>query len=183
VVVGIVTLALLLWQIVDALLLAFAAVLLAVFLRGCAHRLCAHTPLSIHWALLVVGLTLLALLGTFGYLVGPSLINQFSALMQRLPEAIRHIQHNLQQSEWGQFVLRYLTARPGELSQSASFFSRMTGLASTAFGLLTNLILILFAGIYFATNPALYQPGLLLLSPPRQIPRVRAALDATGQAL
>jgi predicted PurR-regulated permease PerM len=183
VVVSIVATALFLWQIVDALLLAFAAVLLAVFLRGCAHKLGAYTPLSPLWALSVVGVVLLALLGAFAWLVGPSLVNQGSELTQRLPDALQQIQHGMQQSPWGRYVLRYLSTPQAGPGQSVTLFSRVTHVASTTFSLLTDLILMLFVGIFFAINPALYQRGLLLLIPQRQTARVRAALEAAGQAL
>ena len=181
--VSIVATALVLWQIVDALLLAFAAVLLAVFLRGCAQKLGALTPLSPLWALGVVGIGLLALLGTFAWLVGPALVHQGSALAQRLPDALQQIQHGMQQSPWGRFVLRSLSTPPAGPGQGVTLFSRVTHVASTTFSLLTDLLLMLFVGIFFAINPALYQRGLLLLIPQRQTARVRAALAAAGQAL
>jgi hypothetical protein len=40
-----------------------------------------------------------------------------------------------------------------------------------------------FAAIFFAMNPALYQRGVLLLIPQSQTAHMRAALEATGQAL
>jgi predicted PurR-regulated permease PerM len=50
---------LLLWYAVDVLLLAFAGILLAIFLRGLSDWVSEHTPLSGGWSLAVVTLGLI----------------------------------------------------------------------------------------------------------------------------
>ncbi|MCA1628612.1 MAG: hypothetical protein LC742_11710, partial [Acidobacteria bacterium] len=63
VVVAVLLVLFLLWYAVDVLLLAFAGILLAVFLRGLSDKLGERTGLSENWTLAVVILSLVALIG------------------------------------------------------------------------------------------------------------------------
>ncbi len=54
---------LLLWYAIDVLLLVFAGILLAIFLRGLSDKLSERTGLSGGWSLAVVVLALVAIIG------------------------------------------------------------------------------------------------------------------------
>jgi len=76
---------------IDGLLLVFAGVLFAIFLRGLTGWLSRHTPLR-EWRLLAaVGVALLALLGVSAWLIAPSLAAQFDELII-VPEAAARLQ-------------------------------------------------------------------------------------------
>lgn len=182
-VVAVVGLALLLWQIVDALLLLFIGVLLAVFLRGLARRLSTHAPLSTKWSLAVVVLAIAGLIAGTSVLLGPRISQQFAQLSQALPETVDQLKQSLQQTEWGRYVLGEVPTSGSELSRRGNLFSRLTGMASRVMSIVTNAILILFAAVFFAADPDLYKRGLVLLVPEHKTGRVRQALDASGRAL
>jgi predicted PurR-regulated permease PerM len=131
----------------------------------------------------VVGLGIIAVLGTFVWLVGPQVSTQFDELLQRLPSALDQLEHNLQRYTWGQYVLQHMTASKGGVSLGVNVFTRVTGLASTVLTTLADLLLIPFTGIFLAVNPDVYIRGLLLLIPQRQVARVHAALNSAGQEL
>jgi predicted PurR-regulated permease PerM len=63
-------LALLLWHLVEVLLLAFGAVLVAVLLRVLAEPIARRTPLSNGWALGAATAALLAVIGIAVWLFG-----------------------------------------------------------------------------------------------------------------
>lgn len=179
----VVALALFLWQIVDALLLMFIGVLIAVFLHGLAKRLSAHAPLSTSWSLGVVGVVLVGVFVGAALLLGPRISEQYNELVQTLPQSIDQLQQSLQQTPWGEYVLNEAQSPESGLRTGGDVFSRLTGMASRALGALTNAILILFAAIFFAASPDLYKRGIVLLVPEGRAERVSEALDASGNAL
>lgn len=183
-VIVLVALALALWQIVDALLLAFAGVLVAVFLRGLAQTLRGYTPLSMGWSLAVVGVTLLVLLGLGLWFMGPRVAEQFSELAQTLPQTIEEFRQSLLQDSWGRYLMDQASSSSGaELGGGEDIFTRITGVASSVFGALTNIVLVLFIGIFFSVSPELYKRGVVLLVPPPRRTRVEEALSTAGHAL
>lgn len=181
-VIVLVVLALALWQIVDALLLAFAGVLVAVFLRGFAQTLSGHTSLSMRWSLVAVGVILLVLIALSMWFLGPRVAEQFNELAETLPQTVEELRQNLQQHGWGRYLVDQASSA-SEAEGGGGIFSRITGMASSVFGVLTNIVLTLFIGIFFAANPGLYKRGVVLLvSPPRR-ERVEETLDTAGNAL
>ncbi len=50
-------------------------------------------------------------------------------------------------------------------------------------GVLSNAVVIIFLGIFFAAPPTVYRNALLLLVPPRRRGHVRGVLDETGETL
>jgi len=60
---------------------------------------------------------------------------------------------------------------------NADFFSRLTGFFSNAFGVMTNVVLIVVAGIYMAFEPDIYVNNLVRLFPIKQRDRVHQILD------
>ena len=115
--------AIFLWLAIDLLLLVFAGILLAVFLRSLALGVSNHTPLSTGWALLVV---ILALLGTAvgaGTLFAPRLAEQTQELAETLPAAMEDIEGQIRQNGFGDGVLDRVIERatqpsPGDGEQN-----------------------------------------------------------------
>ena len=61
--------------------------------------------------------------------------------------------------------------------------SRITGFFSTALGLLTDLVVIAFVGLYISVAPDLYRRGLLALVPPRGEGRAKSVLSNLDNTL
>ncbi len=181
--VAVVALALFIWKIATVLLLAFVGVLFAVFLRGLAHRLSDHSPLSTSWALAVVSLAIVAVLAAMVLLMGPRISDQVQQLTETLPQSIGQLQQAVQQTELGAYVLQQVQTSNGGLNLGSNIFSQLTGTASRVIGGLMDVVLILFAAIFFAIDPGLYKRGVSLLLPKSKESRFEDALDATGDAL
>lgn len=182
--IAVVALAIVVWQIVDALLLIFMGTLLAVFFRGLATRLSARTPLSTGWALVVVALLFVGILVGGSLLLGPRVSAQLSELSQTLPESVDQMKGQLQGTWWGQYLLDgSQQSGGGRLRLGGDVFGRLSGIASGLMSAITNLILILFTAVFFAVDPRLYKNGIVLLIPEPGAKRVRESLDASGRAL
>ena len=182
-VVGIVAIAVIIWQIRDALLLIFMGVLLAVFLRGFAKLISDHTPLSAGWSLLAVGLIVLGTLTVGGVLLGPRIAEQAEQLSETLPESVDQLEEELRSTRWGDQLLGRGQSGGDGLRLGGNVFGRLSGVASGVMSFLTNLVLVLFSAIFLAVDPARYRDGLVMLVPKEKTERVREALDASGRAL
>lgn len=102
---GMTALALFLWYSVYVLLLAFAAVLVGVALRGMAGWLAAKARLPAGGALAVVVLILVGFFVSLGALAAPSVVAQFEQLADRLPQSIESAQERLRSYSWGRKIL------------------------------------------------------------------------------
>lgn len=67
-----------------------------------------------------------------------------------------------------------------EIQQVGGFIFKA---GATVVNVLSNLVVVLFTGIFFAANPTLYKNGVLLLVAKKREKRVGEALDAAGAAL
>ncbi len=184
VVVAIVALALLLWRIRVALLLGFIGILLAVLFRGEATLVKRYTRIPVGWALLLVAVVSLGVVVTFFRFAGPAINEQFSELLKTLPTSIDRIRETISRYSVGQYLLNYLQPpKPGAGTSSLDLFSGVTGIASTIYGILTDLLLVLVTAIYFAVNPQMYTRGILLLIPKSKSLRVSEVIDESGRVL
>lgn len=171
--------ALLLYFALDLLLLLFAGVLLAIFLRSLAGWVASRTGLSIRWSLTATVIVLLGSAIAVGWLYAPQLAEQSDTLTQTLPTAFSDLTSWLRQYTWGQWII----------DQFASGASNgdVAGKATTALSTLTHgvvaAIVILFSGLYLAAEPTPYIRGLLRLVPRGRRRRAAETLYATGHVL
>lgn len=171
----------LLWQSTEVILLIFAGLLLAVFLRAIANWISCHTPLSKNWALTTTLAAIISVTALILWLFLPALEEQFSQMAQQLPETIAQLRRNLGQSAAGQWVLERIPNEPFRIdNQSSNVFGRITGFFSTFLGVVVNIAIVLVAGIYFAYSPNLYYEGVINLFPKDSHARVREVLDTLG---
>jgi hypothetical protein len=87
-------------QALAVLLLAFAAILLAIFLNEASATVSRYTSLSSGWSLTLVMLLLLALTIGGGWMLAPKVAEQIDQLTQQLPQAIDWLRERLGRYEW-----------------------------------------------------------------------------------
>ncbi len=180
VVLGLIALALLLWRVAYALLLAFGGVLLAVLLRGLARKVRDWTPLGIGWSMAVVGVALVGLIVLVAALLGPSVSAQLGELGDTLTQGMSKVRDYLQERPWGQELLSGMTQGA---PQGSDLLRAAATVFASALDAVLALVLVIFAGIYFAAAPAVYSDGLVRLLPKGRQARAKEVLDATGKAL
>lgn len=95
----------LVWLAIDLLLLLFAGILLAIFLRSLALGISNYTPVSTGWALLLVVLTLLGTAVGAGFLFAPQLAKETQLLAETLPEAMEKIEGQIRENTFGDWLL------------------------------------------------------------------------------
>lgn len=185
--VGIITvvvlLLLLLWFAIDIFLLAFAAVLLAIFLRGLSNWVSEHTPLSKRWSFALVTIALVGITGGGIWLLAPDAANQIDELGKSLPQSIGELTQRLENYEWGQQLIAQLPSTDELLASRANALTTISSFFSTTLGAFADLIIVLFVGLHFAADPHLYLRGVVRLVPLNHRSRAREVLDEVGHAL
>lgn len=164
------------------LLLIFTGFLAGVFLRLPAAWLRDHTRLGHRTAFGIVLLTLVGLVALVWVLVAPRVADQVQQLAEELPRAAESLAAQLEDAEGLQWLEQRVQARM-EQSDGASWLRRALGLFSTAAGAVTGLLIVIWAGIYFGLDPALYKRGILALVPKRRQERVSEVLAETDHTL
>jgi predicted PurR-regulated permease PerM len=167
----------------EVFLLAFAGILLSIFLRGLANALASRTPLSYGWALAIVLVGLLGIAVGLVFAIAPSVVSQAEDLRQELPNAFHNLQNRIESIGWLDDLTGRLPAPDKMIGKRADVWARITGFFSTALGLLTNVVVILFAGLYVSVSPDLYRSGVLALVPARHRDRAGELLSKLDHTL
>jgi predicted PurR-regulated permease PerM len=155
------------------LLLSLAAILVAVYFRGCASIL--HRNLN--WSIklctfLSVILNLMLLVGFFWF-AGAQLKQQISQLSDTIPKTIQDVKSQLNSSALGSKVVGYLDSSGSTLKMKTigkKFFS-------SSFGVLSDLYILLLLSIFFTADPMLYKKGIVHLLPPKAKDKGAKLLD------
>jgi predicted PurR-regulated permease PerM len=183
IVTGIILLLFLLWYAADVLLLIFGSILVAVFLVSLSTVLSRYTPLSPGWSLATVIVILIGLVGLGAWLLAPRLAEQMGQMIQSLTEARQQLEQYLARYDWAQRLLAQTPPVDELISSQANIFSRVTGVFSAGLGILTNFAIVVAVGFYLASNPGLYQAGVVRLVPLDKRPRAREVLHVLGYTL
>jgi predicted PurR-regulated permease PerM len=177
----------------EVIMTVFAAVLLAVLLRGAAARVGGLTRIGTGWGLLVVVLLLTGFVSGLGWWFGPDLAHQAAQLQDTMGQQLTALRTQMQQTDWGRSLLERLPfglGTDGGASASPSIGSvipRLAGIVAGALwsvlGLLGTVGVILVAALYMAGAPAQYVHGVAHLLPKAQRPTARRVMDRVGHDL
>lgn len=149
----------------DVFLLAFAGILLSVFLRGLATIVASHTRLSYGLALAIVMIGLITIAAGVGLMLAPPVLSQAHDLRRDLPDAFDRLRTRAEAIDWVNNLAARLPSPEKVISKRADVWTRITGFFSTALGLLTDVVVIVFIGLYVSVAPNLYRRGVLALVP------------------
>jgi predicted PurR-regulated permease PerM len=176
-------LAIFVWFTGDVLLLVFAGLLLAVGLDGLTGSVKHWTPLPHGWALLLVLVLVLAVLGVIAVTVGTQFLGQLDQLREKLVEFADQAIGWLAQYDWAQQMMSE-GEDPGTATDAASAIAEQAASAMlVVVGVLSGTVILLAIAIFGAASPDIYRGGLLTLMPPARRERISEALSATAHAL
>ncbi|MFP4321314.1 MAG: AI-2E family transporter [Anaerolineales bacterium] len=177
--VGVAILAALLWllvNVVNVLPLIFISILIAVLLRSLTQTIVRYVNLPERLVVIVVALVLIVLPLGFFMLTGAQIGEQFDELAGRIPESLETVENELGRFGWN-VNLEDSFERVSDTASNGDIFRQLSGFFSGAFGALTNLTLIVVAGIYMAFEPKIYVNNLVRLFPLRHRERAFEVLD------
>lgn len=176
---GLVVLALLAWQLINVILLAFAAVVVASVLLGLGEVIRRLLPIPNGWAVATAGLVVVLALTAFFVLMGTQVSGQVANLLERLPEQI---------SAFGEVIgvvglPDRIATQFGDFAARGNVLISLAGYTTGFLGIAANVFLVIVAGVYLALRPGLYRRGALILLPPGLRDQVGRAVGHAGNAL
>jgi predicted PurR-regulated permease PerM len=171
------------WYSAEAILLIFACILFSILLfelGQLAHR---RLHLKTKFALPLVVLVILGIIGGGGVLMAPQISDQADKLTEAVPRALTELRQTLGQYDLARRLLGGIPSDE-QLRQHVTSMMPNAGLFfSGILGAVGNVLIITFVGIYFAAKPMLYVDGFVTLVPPAKRARARAVLDEIGRTL
>ncbi|MBE7732607.1 AI-2E family transporter [Devosia faecipullorum] len=173
------------WQVSTPILLIFAGILIACVLDAAVRMLGRVAPWPRPVLLVLVSLSILIVLISALSLGGLSLWRNIQDLFRLLIGEITRIYGELQELGLVQNISRsdIETMVATFFPDPGGLFNQASSLFGSTMGIVSNGVIIIFLGLFFAINPKAYRDGFLLLLPKAQRPRVSAALGDTGEAL
>ncbi|HLM01355.1 MAG TPA: AI-2E family transporter [Pyrinomonadaceae bacterium] len=189
IIVAVVTLTILLvWgaiYVIDVILLVFAAVLLAVFLRGLAELTRRYTKLSEGLSVLLVAVLLLGILALAITLLAPSVAEEARHLRQELPKSAQKASNYIQQFGWGRTVIDQLPGADEVIQKidASSLLTRVGGYFSSTLGAIANFFIVILLAVYLATEPQTYIRGFAKLFTFDKRLRVAEVFNIIGETL
>jgi predicted PurR-regulated permease PerM len=171
---------LLVWQLTDVLLLAFAAVLIAVILRGLSDAVSARLHIPVRLSLALITVVLGCAVVAIGYWIVPTLLGQASDLGTRLTTQLQTLRDHYGHSPVGHTILSGLSDTTNMKGRVTSF---TLGFARNAAGEATWLLMTMIASIYLASEAHLYVRGAIHLLPPHMRPTARHVAAESAHTL
>jgi predicted PurR-regulated permease PerM len=144
----------------NVLLMALAGALIATYFHGLGDIIQLKTRLSRRWAMIISIAGSFIILIVLLWFMGTKIQAQIAELSDKLPSTISTFKAKLGQSPIGQKILDNFS---GDNSQKLATTAQ--NFFTTGFGVLGDIYIILFLGIFFTANPSLYKDGILVLVP------------------
>ncbi|MCC8411136.1 AI-2E family transporter [Mucilaginibacter sp. UR6-1] len=156
----------------NVLLMVFAGSLIAVFFHGFADMIQRRTKWKRAPCVVISVVGTFLLLGTLFWFMGNTIQHQVAALSDEFPKVVKSAQAKLQQTTWGAKIVEKASSYDSSklMTTAQSFFS-------TSFGVLGDLYIILFLGIFFTSAPSLYKNGIIKLVPPSAKEQAHVVMD------
>jgi predicted PurR-regulated permease PerM len=173
---------LLLWRAMSVLLLLFAGALVAIALRFVSDTVSGWTRIPPRWSLTLVLLLLVGFSVATGYLMAPTIAEQFQELGKSLGQSVSSLERRLQRSDFGQNALEWAQGL-GSGDGGTELWARVAGVFTTTFEAIVGFSLTMVVGLFLAYNPGLYIRGCLRLIPIQKRPRASEMIAQLGNTL
>lgn len=183
IVIALIALALFTWLTINVILVIFAGILLAVLLHGMSRWLSERTPLPPRPALGAVVVGLITAIGGSVWLAAAQVASHVDEIVATLPARLEEAERTVAAQWWGPWVLENVPHTETWLGAQDLALSSLAEGASTVMQVVTAVVLVLFFGLFLATNPSVYLRGALYLAPRQRRSRLAEAAEAVGEAL
>jgi len=180
-----VSLILIAWYVIDILLLSFAAILFAIFIRTLSDlfKSWKYMPdtVAVTLSLAILGIITLTIVA----LIAPVVSDQIDQIVRKIPAAWEKLKEDLLYYwDLDSLASLYKEVSFQELfPQGKNIVIQAASLFSTTFGFLGSTVVFLFLGIFFAYDPEVYMRGVVRLFPKEKHIKVYENLSAVGDIL
>ena len=179
IVLAIAALAFVAWQLRAVLLMLFGAVVVASIVRALADPFTRWLRLPSGAAVALAALIIFGLIAGLIWLIGGIFAQQFDVLTKTLPAAIDKLQAWVAKLGF----LHQLENWRSAISSGNGIVATVGSFASSAANAVTNILIVIFGGIFLAAEPKFYRTGLIKLVPPAHRSTVMEAFLESERAL
>lgn len=160
-------------------ILVLAGAMIAVFFRGLASLIRRKVKCGPKLALAISIAGTLIIIALLFWLIGAKVQSQIKQLSDTIPVTIQNAKEHLNKSALGQKIVQKVSSPEAkkETKRIASIFFKST------FGILGDIYVILFLGIFFTASPKTYQKGIVSLVPKRGREKAEDVFDKLGHNL
>lgn len=163
----------------NVFLLILAGALIALFFRGLSGLIHRKTKINEKVSLVIAILGSLLLVALFFWFAGNRIQQQGAELAKTFPQTIDHFKNQLNNSAVGrQFVERI----PSQ-NNMAKASSVIKTFFSSTFGVLGDIYVVLFIGIFFTVSPKTYVDGFIKLIPAKAKAKTEDVVNKIGLTL
>ena len=172
------------WYAFHVILVGFVGVILAVFLRGLADWFGKLTRLSTGWSLAAVILLLVGGVSVSFLFIIPHVSGQIGDLQEKMLSSLAQIKQSISQIPLGQDLIRQFPNFQGNSSSTSGAVAKSAQkIFSMTFTTLTELIVVIFLGLYLSVDPDRYVNGFVRLFPIRFRKRTHEVIGEIGNTL
>lgn len=169
-------------HVVSLLLLFFADMVLAVLLDAIAGAAQRVLPGGRNVGLVATALIVLLVLIGAALLIVPPVVRQAPQLVESLPEAWATVRARLEHHNLLEPLIQEL-GPPSQWLQGTGMVGRISGILSSTFDVIFNIVVIGFIGLYLAVSPKTHWRVLLYPLRPEQEAAARRLLAEAGREL
>lgn len=162
----------------NVLLMVLAGVLIATYFHGLADLIQRHTRLKRGFCMLISTVGTFILIGVLLWFMGTKIQVQINQLSTNFPHILNNVKAQLSKTDLGQKLLDSLNN-----SDSSKMLATAQGFFGATFGVLGELYIILFLGIFFTANPSMYKDGIMMLVPANKKEMGRHIIDRISLSL
>ncbi len=167
---------------VEILLLTFAGILFAIFIRGLSRFLFVrYLGMPEVPAIIITLLLVVAALAGFIILLAPELAAQGAKLVKQLPEALENLRQKTNSLDWLKELFKNNSSAP--FTAAGKMTSQFLGIFANTFDVISSLFIVLFVGLYLCFTPQYYIDGFLRLIPLNWRGRGRQIFEALNHTL
>jgi predicted PurR-regulated permease PerM len=162
----------------SVLLIVLASILIAVFFHGLGDMIERITKLKHRYSVLIgVFITLSFVSGLFWFM-GSTIQAQIAELSSDFPEMIDKARASLSHSFVGNKILENVSG-----FDDSKIMSTAQGFFNTSFGVIGDIYIIIFLGIFFTVDPSIYKNGIIKLTPVSGKEDARIVMERIGVVL
>lgn len=168
---------------INIFLMILAGALIAIFFRAIGDLIHKKLQISKGVSLFISVVLILGILVGLYFLLAPRVNKQFEELSKTAPKGIEQIKGELQDTRVGSFILEQIPGSGDKQIDNQKVQKRVTNFLSTTFGVLGDLYIIIFFGLFFMATPKLYVSGIVALFPKCKRERVWQVMNYSAFTL
>lgn len=146
----------------DVLLMVFAGSLISIYFHGLADMIENKFKWKRFWCMTLSIASTFIVAGLLFWFLGARISEQISDISKEIPTLVDSAENKLKESSMGRKLIYYISG-----NNSQKLMTSFQTIFRTSFGIVGDLYIILFIGIFFTANPDMYKNGIVKLIPQR----------------